>query len=260
MFLTLAFLFFIGSVFGWVLELFFRRFISSANPERKWINPGFCTGPYVPLYGAGLCILFLIASLENSTILADPFWEKVVLFLWMAVCMTAIEYIAGILSIKIAKVRLWDYSEEWGNIQGIICPKFSLIWAILGAAYYFLVHPHILGALRWLAQNLAFSFVIGMFYGIFIIDLAHSARLIANLKKFAEENDVIIKYENLKAHIRAIQDRNAQKYHFFRPFHSSRSPLEHLQERLDLMKKERRDDWGLPPELVFGRLKKRFKK
>ena len=44
-FLTLAFLFFIGSVFGWVLELFFRRFISAANPERKWINPGFCTGP-----------------------------------------------------------------------------------------------------------------------------------------------------------------------------------------------------------------------
>ena len=42
-FLILAFLFFIGSVSGWVLELFFRRFFSRANPERKWINPGFCT-------------------------------------------------------------------------------------------------------------------------------------------------------------------------------------------------------------------------
>ena len=40
--LVLAFLFFIGSMIGWVAELLFRRFISSANPERKWINPGFC--------------------------------------------------------------------------------------------------------------------------------------------------------------------------------------------------------------------------
>ena len=49
MFLTLAYLFFIGSVLGWCLELVFRKFFSSANPEHKWINPGFCVGPYVPL-------------------------------------------------------------------------------------------------------------------------------------------------------------------------------------------------------------------
>ena len=36
-FLTLAFLFFIGSVIGWGLELFFRRIISKG----ELINPGF---------------------------------------------------------------------------------------------------------------------------------------------------------------------------------------------------------------------------
>ena len=61
MFLTLAYLFFIGAVLGWCLELVFRKFFSSANPEHKWINPGFCVGPYVPLYGFGLCILYLWA-------------------------------------------------------------------------------------------------------------------------------------------------------------------------------------------------------
>ena len=65
LFLTLAFLFFIGAITGWVIEVLFRRFLSSANPERKWINPGFCTGPYLPLYGVGLCMLYLIASLEQ---------------------------------------------------------------------------------------------------------------------------------------------------------------------------------------------------
>ena len=66
LFLTLAYLFFIGSVLGWVLELFYRRFISGANPERKWINPGFCVGPYVPLYGFGLCILFVLAYIGDA--------------------------------------------------------------------------------------------------------------------------------------------------------------------------------------------------
>lgn len=66
--LKLAFLFFVGSTFGWTLELFYRRYASKAV-EKKWINPGFCTGPYLPLYGFGLCILYLVASLEQVTIL-----------------------------------------------------------------------------------------------------------------------------------------------------------------------------------------------
>ena len=91
LFLTLAFLFFIGSTFGWVLELFYRRFISSSNPERRWINPGFCTGPYLPIYGNGLCALYLLASLEGLL----PWMNKFVMFALMAVAMTAIEYVAA---------------------------------------------------------------------------------------------------------------------------------------------------------------------
>ena len=184
-FLILAFLFFVGSIFGWCLEVVFRRFFSSSNPERKWINPGFCTGPYLPIYGFGLCGLYLIALLERLIPIDNLVLKRGVLFLLMAVSMTGIEYIAGIYCLKRGKVRLWDYSDEWGNIQGIICPKFSLFWAVLGAVYYFFIHPYILDALQWLSSNLAFSFVIGFFYGVFLIDVAHSAQLMAKLRKWA---------------------------------------------------------------------------
>ncbi len=244
MFLKLAFLFFIGSVAGWLLEVVFRRFFSRANPEHKWINPGFCTGPYVPLYGVGLCILYLIALLEGEGWISDPVWNRVVLFAAMAVAMTAIEYIAGILVLKIAKVRLWDYSREWGNFQGIICPKFSFFWAVLGAVYYFLIHPYILEALDWLARNLAFSFVIGMFFGIFILDVAHSVQLVNRLKQFAEENDVIVRFENIKTDIRSRAELQAEKYHFFRPFHSERSVTESLREMTDTFERRiRKSNW-----------------
>ena len=57
-FLNLAFLFFIGSILGWILELFFRKFIST----KRWINPGFLTGPYLPIYG--LVYVYYILSLK----------------------------------------------------------------------------------------------------------------------------------------------------------------------------------------------------
>ena len=185
--LTLAYLFFIGSTLGWVAELLYRRFLSGANPERKWINPGFCVGPYVPLYGSGLCILYLLASLGEKHGV-DTAGEKLLLFAGMALSMTVIEYIAGIVSLKFMKIRLWDYSKQWGNIQGLICPAFSALWAAVSAVYYFCVHPYILDALDWLSRNLAFSFVIGYFFGVFTIDLVYSAKLLSRIRKFADEH------------------------------------------------------------------------
>ncbi len=232
-FLTLAFLFFIGSVFGWFLELIYRNLNDRSHGI---INPGFCTGPYVPLYGFGLCTLFLLAQLERFDILPSP-WDKIVLFAAMAACMTAIEYIAGLFSLKVLKVRLWDYSRLPGNIQGIICPQFSLAWAALSALYYFLIHPHILDALGWLSRNLAFSFVIGMFFGVFIIDFAHSANIVSKLHEFAEDNEIVLKYESVKAHIKEKHSELEEKYRFFKPFKSQTPLVEHLKEIYDEEKK-----------------------
>ena len=238
-FLTLAYLFFLGSLFGWVLELFFRKFFSKANPEHKWINPGFCVGPYVPLYGCGLCILYLIAVLGDSTGWEDSLSGRALLFAGMAVSMTVIEYIAGILLLRIAKVRLWDYSMMWGNIDGLICPLFSFFWAVLGAMYYFAIHPYILDALRWLANNLAFSFVIGYFFGVFTLDLAYSIHLVTRLKQFAEENQVIVKYENLKTHLHVARERAKLAPRFFFPLRTVRPLTEHLREAAEALEELR---------------------
>lgn len=237
LFLRLAFLFFIGSVVGWCVELLFRRFLSSANPERKWINPGFCVGPYLPLYGVGLCLLYLIASVTEHRLHLPVGWQRVLVVILMGAAMTLTEYIAGLLALKIMKVRLWDYSERRGNIQGIICPKFALVWTVVGAIYYLCIHPHILNALQWLSENLAFSFVIGLFFGVFILDVVHSAQLVAKLKQFAEENDVVVKHERIKVEIRRHYEETAQKYHFFRPFHSDRPFAEHLKNLRETFEK-----------------------
>ncbi len=228
-----------GSVAGWAAELVFRRFFSSANPERKWINPGFCAGPWVPLYGLGLCALYLIVSLEKYSVFESVFWTRAALFAAGAAAMTAIEYIAGVLSLKVLHVRLWDYRGQWGNIQGIICPKFSAAWALLVAVYYFFIHPHILDALAWLSGNLAFSFFIGLFFGVFIVDAVHSAGLMAKLRAWADENGAVVRWELLKQRVRAYQDERHEKARFFRPFKSSRPMGEYLREMLDELERRR---------------------
>lgn len=238
-FLKLAFLFYIGSSLGWVLELFFRRFISGNNPERKWINPGFMVGPYVPLYGTGLCILYLVSRLSESRQIANPVWNHIAMLVLMAAAMTAIEYIAGILLLKVMNARLWDYSRRWGNVNGLICPLFSAIWAVMGAVYYFFVDPFILRALDWLSRNLAFSFVIGVFFGVFAIDFVYSTHLMVKIRTFAREKNVVVRYEELKAYFKAGRENGRQ--HFFLALHTEIPLREKLQQHYDYRRARREE-------------------
>ena len=214
LFLKLAYLFFIGSVLGWVIELLFRRFISSKNPERKWINPGFCVGPYVPLYGFGLSTMYVLAAYADSVV-PDTVWGKVLMIVMMAAAMTLLEWIGGELLLKVSNVRLWDYSNKWGNINGLICPQFTLVWAACSAGYYFFVHPHILGAIQWLSENLAFSFVIGFFYGVFLIDVFFTFQLVSKIKKLADEYGIIVKYNAYKEKLDELGEKARSKSLFF---------------------------------------------
>lgn len=241
--LRLSFLFFIGALSGWCLEVLFRKFFSTDNPEHRWINPGFCTGPYLPIYGFGLCALYLIASMERYIPIENDAVRMIVLFLLMAVCTTAIEYVAGVFCLKFAKLRLWDYSDRWGNFQGIICPLFTLFWTILGILYYYLLHPYILNSLEWLTNNLAFSFVIGFFFGVLTLDAAHSAQLAAKLRAWAKEHDVVVRYETLKVHIRRRSDEEKRGYHFIHPFRSEHPLPELLRDMQEDMQKRLKRSW-----------------
>lgn len=237
-FLILAFIFFIGSIVGWLIELIFRRFFSTTNLQRRWINPGFLIGPYLPLYGFSLCILFLLAQIDINFI-QNKIIEKLVLFIVMSIMVTIIEYIAGIIFIKGMKIKLWDYTDEWGNIEGIICPKFSFFWVILSAIYYFLIHSHMLSSIYWLSNHLSFSFIMGFFYGIFVIDVCYSLQVMVHVRKFAHDNKIIVKYELLKENIRKRNEEIIGKKRFIFTIHSGREEfLRHLKNYKDEISKK----------------------
>ena len=118
-FVTIVSLFVLGSVIGWGIEVLFRRLFTA----KKWINPGFMIGPYLPLYGFGTIALYALSNLDLSIIglLKDNPWTWILQIFLIGIIMTLIEYITGLIFIKGLKIKLWDYSNRWGNIQGIIC-------------------------------------------------------------------------------------------------------------------------------------------
>lgn len=212
--LTLKFMliFMMGTFMGWVLEIFWRRFFGLA---RRWINPGFLNGPWLPLYGFGSVALYFICSIPITF-----YWKIGIFFIGL----TVLEYIAGLFFLKFYNIRLWDYRESWANIKGLVCPFYSLLWTVLGIFFYFVLFPQFQGKVITLVNHLELSFFIGIFIGVFILDLFHSFNLANQIKTIVKDRkeQMNIDFESLKLEIRDrvrhIKSDRLKPY-FLLPFH-----------------------------------------
>ena len=222
LYLMSVFIFFIGSVLGWFIELIFRRIYHG-----KLVNPGFLTGPYLPIYGFGLLSLTVMHILFTGLDL-----HPLVTIFLMGVVMTLIELIGGLFALK-QKVRLWDYSDRWMNYKGIICPLYSAVWLLMGAIYYFFLYDPLMYAVNWFNENISFSYVIGIFTGFILIDFFYSTKLYIKIRKYAKENDVTVMYEKLKLHIKDVQKNAEEKYSFIFPFTQSKKLIDYLNSYKD---------------------------
>lgn len=244
--LSLAFLFCIGSMLGWCLEVVFRRL-----DHGKWINPGFLTGPALPLYGVGLVLMYLICLLCEDLQTGSAWLDAILTLLLIVAAMTAIEYLTGLALLKLLNLRLWDYTENFGNLQGIICPLYTFFWMLFGAGYRFLLHGTVRIWLAWYGEHLAFSFLIGIFYGIFLVDLAYSFQLVTKIRRWTVNSGIIVRYEKLKELLYDHARQSKEKVSFFFALYTPRR----LQETFEVYLKGRQTE-GKQKRRLFRRRKK----
>lgn len=223
-FITLCLLFIVGGTCGWAIELFFRRFV-----HKKWVNPGFLAGPCLPLYGTGVVFLYIICSLDYSFI-ANEVWRAVFVIALITVVMTLVEYVTGLIFIVGLKVKLWDYSKRPGNIQGIICPLFTFFWGVIGAAYCLFVHPLLMKAVAWINLNEIYSFFIGMYYGVLVIDIFYSFNVVNKIRAWAKEKNVTVKLEEFRLSVKLKAEQIKQKTNFLLSFKTKNSLSEELDD------------------------------
>lgn len=224
LFIMIALLFLLGSCSGYLLEVLFRRFFSA----KRWVNPGFMKGPYLPLYGFGLVLMFFISysiirffsndivfynplgGLFNREEVSGPTIYDLVVILLMAISMILLEFIAGLIFVKGFHVRLWDYSNMKGNIMGIICPLFSLIWFAISVIYYYALNPFVY-KLFWkmfkyifgyeegaVAAHFGLIFLLGIAYGVMLIDFITSIDVFKKISSAAKNSNVVAMFEKIR--------------------------------------------------------------
>ena len=100
--------------------------------------------------------------------------------------------------------------------------------------YYYIIVENIINALDWFSENIVFSYILGIFTGLIIIDSFYSCKLYSKIKKYAKENNIIIKYEQFKIDIKGFQKSAREKYSFFNPFNQTKP----LKNYLNLYKEK----------------------
>ena len=78
------------------------------------------------MFLAGGACLCLLGWLNNALRAPLPVCAAV-----GALGVTAVELVAGLVCTRVWHLRVWDYSKEWGNLAGLICPRYTLLWFML---------------------------------------------------------------------------------------------------------------------------------
>jgi len=161
---------------GWTMETIF-----ASVKAKKFINRGFLTGFFCPIYGVG-AILAIQSSKWIDTFLSYNYKSLIVSILFSILLVTLLEYITGMLLEKIFKCKWWDYSSEVANVKGYICVKYSLLWGVLAFLLVRVLHAVILNIV--IAIPVMVKEYVAIFLTLyFLVDTSKSAFDALNLRK-----------------------------------------------------------------------------
>lgn len=169
-------IFIIASFCAWIAEFLkdnlFPEKSKLINPDffkifgKKFVNPGFLKGPYLPTYGFGALLIIWISFLEINL------FAKLILFFFSN---ALIELLSGIMLLNFFGIKLWKYNKL--DYKGIICLSYSTYFFIASILFYFFIFPHYHVILNFIKSGFFPYIIIGLYF-FFFIDL------IIKLKKF----------------------------------------------------------------------------
>ncbi len=176
----------IYSFIGWILETVYCSILSGKFEER-----GFLNGPLVPIYGFGAMIIL-------ATLLPYAF-NPVLVFLLGLILTSSLEYLTSYIMEKAFKMRWWDYSEMFMNINGRVCLLNSTMFGALSLILVEYIHPVIVALIANIPMEYLNYIAIALF-ALVIIDFIASLRATLNLQsRLFELNNIKYEIEKLKS-------------------------------------------------------------
>jgi uncharacterized membrane protein len=156
---NLIFYFISCSFIGWCIETSYMYFIRG-----RFVFSGLLHCPFSPIYGfAGILMIIALTPIKHNALL---------FFFGAVIITTLLEYFTGYLIKMTLHRMLWNYKNEFLNINGFICLKSSIIWGLLSVTFIYLLKPLIRSLIYHVPKNLRTVIVYSVF--IFFIFKAFS--------------------------------------------------------------------------------------
>ena len=127
-FQSLVIYFIIYSFIGWSAETAYAFYNLG-----HFVKRGFLFGPVCPLYGYGAVILILFFKNYKK--------HSLKLFVYAGFIFTVFEYITSYILDALFKLKWWDYSNDFININGRVSILYSIVWGIVAILFLNHLHP-----------------------------------------------------------------------------------------------------------------------
>ena len=196
--INLILLFFTYSFLGWCIEVTLKYF-----QFHRFINRGFLTGPWLPIYGTGAALI-TIAVKGLSPLDASVGTTFMVSFILCGI----VEYMTSFLLEKRFHARWWDYSQKPMNLHGRIWIGNLILFGLGGVLVVELFNPLLFRLSEHMSYRLREIMAIVLSF-IFAADYVMSHFVLKLVKtgvesSEADDTEVISKEVHLLLHDRSF--------------------------------------------------------
>ena len=153
----LYFIYFIVFAFiGWLIETAFSYYSLGHFTKR-----GFLYGPLCPIYGWGAIILIIFFSTYRR--------KNLKLFILAAIIFSFFEYMVGYALDALFSLKLWDYTNEFMNLNGRISIFYSFAWGIIAILVINFIYPFFKKKTNLILSKIPYSIQVTVVYMLFAI-------------------------------------------------------------------------------------------
>ena len=225
--INLVLLFFAYAFLGWCIEVTLKYF-----QFHRFINRGFLTGPWLPIYGAG-AVLITVAVRAVSPLESSIGTTFLIAFL---LCGT-LEYLTSYIMEKRFHARWWDYSQKPMNLHGRIWIGNLILFGLGGVLIVNVFNP----LLARLAEHMSLQLRESLALVISILFAADCAvsHFVLKLVKTGVENSKADDTEEINREIRLLlTNRSVFHRRFAEAYPEVIYKTERITARMDAIKAE----------------------
>lgn len=155
--------FLIYSIIGYIFESMLKLFFHNS------MNNGFLFGPWIPIYGFGVCLIIFIMRIIFNRFKMKRIYKTIWLFIISILTLTLLEFIGGSIIYLFTKKIFWNYSKLKYNIGPFIALEISLIWGISSIIITYVIKPIIDKLIKKIPSNITYLVLF-----IFLIDFIYT--------------------------------------------------------------------------------------